>query len=193
VLDALARDGIHPRRGLFVSSTAVYGDLDGDVDETTMANPTAFNGRVLLAAEDLFLGRLPQGTVLRLGGIYGPGRDRLIRQVRSGEARALARRTTRIHRDDAAAAVVHLMTMPTPPDAIYLGVDDQPAVHADVVRFLAHELGVPAPESAGVPSARGADRAVSNARLRNTGWAPVYPTYVEGYRAILAGSGTRHP
>lgn len=191
-MDALVRDGVSPRRALFVSSTAVYGDLDGAVDETSPADPTAFNGRVLLEAEEIFLRHLPHGTVLRLGGIYGPGRERLLDQVRRGEARTTARRTSRIHRDDAAAAIVHLMTMADPPQALYLGVDDLPAPQRDVVEFLAAELRAPEPAPARTPGRRGADRAVSNARLRATGWVPTYPTYVEGYRAVLAGEDHRH-
>jgi nucleoside-diphosphate-sugar epimerase len=193
VVDALERDGVTPGRVLFVSSTAVYGGISGDVDEDTPAEPTAFNGRLMREAELLLLSRLPHATVLRLGGIYGPGRMRLIDQVRTGEARATTRRTTRIHRDDAAAAIVHLTTMDAAPADIYLGVDDEPATQADVVRFIARELGAPEPQAAEASSNRGADRACSNARLRATGWQPTFPTYAEGYRAILAGQGTRHP
>lgn len=197
ILDALERDGVTPGRALFVSSTAVYGGLSGDVDEESPTEPTAFNGRVMLEAEELFLSRLVSTpttpTVLRLGGIYGPGRTRLIDQVRTGEARATTRRTTRIHRDDAAAAIVHLTTMPGAPETTYLGVDDSPATHAEVVGFLARELGAPEPQPADAGSARGADRACSNARLRAVGWGPTFPSYAEGYRAILAGVGTRHP
>ncbi|MGN6160740.1 MAG: NAD-dependent epimerase/dehydratase family protein [Marmoricola sp.] len=193
VTDALVRDDVRPQRALFVSSTAVYGAHTGDTDETTPPQPSAFNGEVLLEAEELFFDRVPGGTVLRLGGIYGPGRTRLIDQVRSGEARATTRRTARIHRDDAAEAIRHLMTMSSAPESLYLGVDDEPAAQGDVVRFLAEELGVPAPAPGEASSQRGADRAISNARLRRTGWVPTYPTYVEGYRAVLAGAGTRHP
>lgn len=197
VLDALSRDDVEPRRVLFVSSTAVYGNTSGDVDEGTPAEPTAFNGRIMREAELLLLDRLAgtatDAIVLRLGGIYGPGRTRLIDQVRSGEARATARRTTRIHRDDAAAAIVHLVTMAAAPGQVYLGVDDSPATQAEVVSFLARELDAPEPQPAEASSNRGADRACSNARLRATGWRPTFPTYAEGYRAVLAGTGVRHP
>jgi nucleoside-diphosphate-sugar epimerase len=192
-VDALARDGVRPERALFVSSTAVYGSLEGAVDEDSTPRPAAFNGRILLEAEELFLRRLPGGTVLRLGGIYGPGRERLLTQVRRGEARTTTRRTARIHRDDAAAAIVHLMTMAAAPESVYLGVDDSSATQEEVVRFLAAAMGAPEPTPAETSGGRGADRAVSNARLRAAGWVPRYPTYVEGYRAVLAGDGSRHP
>lgn len=199
VLDALDRDGVTPRRALFVSSTAVYGSLSGDVDEDSATEPTAFNGTVVLEAERLFLERLAatptRASVLRLGGIYGPGRTRLLDLVRSGTAAIPTpdRRTARIHRDDAAAAIVHLATMRAEPADTYLVVDDAPAAYGEVVRWLAAAMDAPAPPQADRPSSRGADRACSNARLRATGWAPAFPTYAEGYRAILAGQGMRHP
>ncbi len=197
VLDALDRDGVTPTRALFVSSTAVYGSLSGDVDEESETAPTAFNGRVMLEAEELFRARLggtpTAASVLRLGGIYGPGRTRLLDLVRSGAATIPTpdRRTSRIHRDDAAQAIVDLTS--SRHSGIFLGVDDDPAPYGEVVRWLAREMGAPEPATAEKPSARGADRACSNAKLRATGWTPAFATYAEGYGAVLAGHGTRHP
>jgi nucleoside-diphosphate-sugar epimerase len=211
VLDAvLAADGGRGsgansvRRILFVSSTAVYGDADGGwVDESTTAAPGGFSGRILREAEELLYRRL-HGTgitpvVLRLGGIYGPGRTRLIDQVRGGTATVPAgsRFTNRIHRDDAAAAIVHLCTMDTSPGPLYLGVDNEPAELGEVLRFLAAELGLPQPPSASgagdsEPS-RGGNKRCGNALLRGTGFQFEYPSFREGYRAVLAGVGVRHP
>lgn len=197
VLDTLDRDGVTPAHALFVSSTAVYGSLSGDVDEASAAQPTAFNGAVMLEAEERFRDRLAgtptTAAVLRLGGIYGPGRTRLLDLVRNGTATVPTpdRRTSRIHRDDAAQAVVDLTLGRHA--GVFLGVDDAPAPYGEVVRWLADEMGAPTPATAEKPSARGADRACNNAKLRATGWAPAFPTYAEGYRAILAGHGSRHP
>jgi nucleoside-diphosphate-sugar epimerase len=218
VLDALERAREHDgvalpslvQRVLFVSSTAVYGDAGGGwVDERTTPAPSGFSGRIIREAEELLLKRL-QGTgvtpvVLRLGGIYGPGRTRLIDQVRGGSAVSPAepRYTNRIHRDDAAAAIVHLCTMAADPDPVYLGVDNDPAELGEIQRFLAAELGLPQPPSevgggpgggsgGGEPS-RGGNKRCSNALLRSTGFEFAYPTFREGYRAILAGEGVRHP
>ena len=209
-LDAVAASGAPVQRVLFVSSTAVYGDAGGGwVDETTTPNPAGFSGRIICEAEELLFSRL-RGTgispvVLRLGGIYGPGRTRLIDQVRGGDATipAESRFTNRIHRDDAAAAIVHLCTMATEPAPLNLGVDDEPAELGEVLRFLAVELGLPEPRntepasgaagsSRGEPS-RGGNKRVSNAVLRGTGFEFEYPSFREGYRAILAGVGERHP
>jgi nucleoside-diphosphate-sugar epimerase len=208
VLDALERarehDGVaRPslvRRVLFVSTTAVYGDAGGGwVDEGTSPEPGGFSGRLIREAEDLLHSRL-RGTgispvALRLGGIYGPGRTRLIDQVRGGSAVIPdePRYTNRIHRDDAAAAIVHLCTMAAEPDPVYVGVDNEPAELGDVLRFLAAELGLPQPPSGSVDASRGGDKRCSNALLRSTGFEFAYPTFREGYRAVLAGSGVRHP
>lgn len=204
VLDALERDGVTPRCVLFVSSTAVYGDADGGwVDESTTPAPGGFSGRILREAEDLLRERLrgtgTAGIVLRLGGIYGPGRTRLIDQVRSGSATVphVPRWTNRIHRDDAAAAIVHLMTMESMPAPAYVGVDDHPAQLGDVLRFLAAELGLPEPATAPADDARGGDarggnKRCSNALLRSTGFQFMFPTFREGYREVLSGTGVRH-
>jgi nucleoside-diphosphate-sugar epimerase len=197
VLDAIEASAADPRL-LVVSSTAVYDVDDGSVvtEETpaTGASPTA---AVLVEAEALLRERAPHATLLRLSGIYGPGRERLIEQVRGGDA-TLAEQpgtsphTNRVHRDDAAAAIVHLagLAMIGP---VYLVTDDEPVRLDDVLTFLAAELDVEAPAPA-PPRGRqaGGDKRLSNALLRATGFSFTYPTYREGYRAVLAGEGTRH-
>ena len=200
VLDALERDGVIPRRVLFVSSTAVYGDAGGGwVDEGTPTEPGGFSGRVLVEAEDLLRSRLAgSGTAavsLRLGGIYGPGRTRLIDQVRSGSAVISQdiRYTNRIHRDDAAAALVHLATMADEPAPVYVGVDDDPADMGSILRFLAAELGLPEPEVGDAGPARAGNKRCSNKLLRGTGFTFAFPSFREGYREVLAGNGVRHP
>lgn len=215
VLDAVLASAAGIRRVLFVSSTAVYGDAGGGwIDERTTPEPGGFSGRVIREAEELLYSRL-DGTgiapvVLRLGGIYGPGRTRLIDQVRGGTAviPAESRFTNRIHRDDAAAAIVHLCTMEAVPAPVYLGVDSEPAELGDVLTFLAAELGLPHPASSAASSgsapvagaapqsgepSRGGNKRCSNALLRGTGFEFQYPSFREGYRAVLAGVGVRHP
>ncbi|TFD47824.1 NAD-dependent epimerase/dehydratase family protein [Cryobacterium frigoriphilum] len=196
LLDALDAAGVTPRRFVLVSSTAVYDVNDGSwVDEQTPANPRpGSTDELLLEAERMLHSRQPAATVLRLGGIYGPGRERLIRQVREGTATvsAQSRHTNRIHRDDAAAAIVHLLLRREAPAPVYLGVDNAPVVSAEVLTFVAAELGLPAPRLTGAESQRGGDKRLSNALLRSTGFEFTYPSYVEGYRALLAGVGTRH-
>jgi len=203
LLDALDNARTTPRRVLLVSSTAVYDINDGSsVDEQTPANPKPGTDSIVLDAERMLHSRIPTATVLRLSGIYGPGRERLIAQVRG--ARAIlstdSRHTNRIHRDDAAAAIVHLLVRHDEPAPLYLGVDSAPVPVNEVLTFLATELGLAepalAPASTSVTnrdSQRGGDKLLRNQLLRDTGFTFTYPTYREGYRALLAGRGTRHP
>ncbi len=180
-----------PHRLVFVSSTAVYGQDDGTwVDEDSPTEPTGFSGRTLLEAEDVV--RSAGGVVLRLSGIYGPGRTRLIDQVRGGEAvcvEGAASYTNRIHRDDCGAAVAHLLTLDEPA-GVYLGTDDEPADRCEVYRWLADQLGVAPPPLVPPDQApqrsRGGNKRCRNARLRATGWAPSYRSYRDGYAAMLA-------
>jgi nucleoside-diphosphate-sugar epimerase len=182
-LDALP---VPPQRAVLVSSTAVHGSSDrpGLQDETTPVAPSDGPGRMLVAAEEAFHERLPRGTVLRLSGLYGGSSTRLLDMVREGRVEDPHRWTNRIHREDAAAAVVHLLTMADEPERLYLGTDDVPAQMGDVAAFLAEQLGAPAPPPA--DAAQGHGQRLSNARLRSTGWVPNRPSYREGYADVTA-------
>ena len=182
-LDALEHP---PERAVLVSSTAVHPSSEEPVlqDETTPAAPADGPGRMLVAAEEAFHRRLPHGTVLRLSGLYGGSSRRLLDQVREGRIDDPHRWTNRIHREDAAAAVVHLLTMDAEPEALYLGTDDEPAQLGDVAAHLAGQLGAPAPPSADPQQGHG--KRLSNARLRATGWAPTRPTFREGYAELTS-------
>lgn len=196
VLDALARAGTTPHRVLFVGSTAVYGVTDGAwVDETTPTDPATATGAVLVEAERALWDRRPDAISLRLAGVYGPGRTRLLDQVREGRAVVPDPpvHTNRIHRDDAAGAIVHLVGAVDQPATCYLGVDDDPAERGEVLRFLAEQLGSPPPPTGPDTRGRGGDKRCRNDRLRATGVTFTYPTFREGYRALLDGVGTRHP
>ncbi|MDO5628469.1 MAG: SDR family NAD(P)-dependent oxidoreductase [Mobilicoccus sp.] len=186
-LDALDERGIAPDRAVLVSSTGVYGDLVGDLDEDTPPAPSSGTQQVLLEAEELFADRVG-GTVLRLSGMYGPGRDTFI--TKACDAAVTQRWTNRIHRDDAAAAVVHLLTAPAQPSSLYLGTDTAPVPSLEVADFIRAERGLPPHPGAREPIPPG--RRLHSTRLRDR-FSFTYPTYREGYRAVLAGAGERHP
>ena len=198
VLDALERDQIKPERVLLISSTTVYGNTTGHVDETTIATPNTFSGKITLETEAIlharYAGTSTNSIVLRLTGIYGPGRTRLIDLVRNQTAVIpdSPRLTNRIHRDDAAAAAVHLLTIPNA-GHLYLGVDEHPVDLGEVLRFLAQEMTCDEPPTGPVPITRGGNKYCSNGLLKASGFQFTYPSYVEGYRSVLAGIGTRHP
>ena len=189
---ALYRDGLRrllervdAPRLVFVSSTAVYAQDAGEwVDEESVAAPTAFNGRVLLEAEAVAREH-PGGAVLRLSGLYGPGREALLRRAR--EARASARRwSNRIHIDDAASAAALLLDVPRARAVgTWLGSDDAPALECDVQAWVRSREGLPA---VAPDSANASGRRVANAHLRGLGWVPEFPDFRAGY-AALTGPG----
>jgi nucleoside-diphosphate-sugar epimerase len=180
-----------PQRFVFVSSTAVYGEANGElVDESTPPEPASFRGAVMLEGEARVLASPIQGHVLRLGGIYGPGRDRLPRMVAAGEARCPgggALWSNRIHRDDAARALIHLIDHPDPP-AVLLGVDAEPTPICQVYQWLARQLGAPDPPVDPALRRDRANKRCSSARLQATGFRFLYPSFREGYGAMLEGS-----
>src|SRR5262249_5161006 len=124
LIAALSAQGQTPRRTIFVSSTAVYGQTRGEwVDETSETEPAHFSGRRLLEAEALLRESELPAVVLRLGGIYGPRRTRLIDEVRQGRAAIASggpHYTNRIHRDDCVGALDHLIDHAAPAPC-YLG------------------------------------------------------------------------
>ncbi|MBK1735056.1 NAD(P)-dependent oxidoreductase [Halorhodospira abdelmalekii] len=204
--DALLTQGQQPQRLLFASSTAVYGQqADEWIDETSPTVPERFSGARLLEAEGL-LQAMPWPTVtVRLGGIYGPGRDLFIRKVRAGEACRDAGFSNRIHADDAAGLLAHLglleeMESFVDPGcgqlAVFLGVDDEPTTGCAVMDFIAAQLGLPQPPRAPAGEEESGRRAMGvgskrgrNAKLKRAGYALRYPTFREGYRALLSADG----
>ena len=176
-----------PRRTLFVSSTAVYGEHAGDwVDEATPTDPPGFNGRVLVEAEDWLAASDLGGMSLRLAGLYGPGRTQLLQRIREGKVSVPRGRSVfanRIHVDDAAAAIVHLLSLDAP-EALYVGVDDTPLPVDELYDYLAGLLGAAPPPDG--PSAPGiGNKRMSNARLRATGFQCRWPDARMGYAALL--------
>jgi nucleoside-diphosphate-sugar epimerase len=199
VVAALRARDAKPACLLFTSSTAVYAQDDGSwVDETSPTEPRDFRGMRMLEAEAIVAACGWPAASLRLGGIYGPGRTRFIDNVRAGRAvirPGPPRYGNRIHRDDAAGALAHLVAAALAGRALascYLGVDDEPSDEAVVLRWLAATLGVAQPPVRAEKGARGAraasNKRCSNARLRASGYAFRYPSFREGYAALIAAT-----
>lgn len=179
------------RRLLHVSSTSVYHQRHGEwVDEHSPTQPDTFSGRSLLRAEQLLASAAAPLTVVRFAGIYGPGRRRLIEQVRSGQGcpQLPVLYTNRIHRDDCVGFLLHLLRRDDAGDgceALYLGVDSEPASMWDVKYWLAQQLGVELnPETAATPNRRSSKRC-SNQRMLNSGYQLLYPDFRRGYHSVL--------
>ena len=174
---------------VFVSSTSVYGQGAGEaVDENSPAEPTGFSGRRLREAEiQLAASGLPY-IIVRFGGIYGPGRYRLIEQVRAGEGcpKKPPLYTNRIHRDDCVGFIAHLLQQYWAGELIeslYLAVDNESATLFEVKQWLASQLGCTL--SVLVEAPRRNSKRCINTRLRASGYTLKYPTFRDGYAAVL--------
>lgn len=179
-------------RVLFVSSTSVYGDSVGEwVDEQTPAQTSAFSGRVLREAEQRVAESGLPFTCIRCSGIYGPGRVRLLQQVRSGavDVAKASQFTNRIHADDVARVLEFLMTrweQGVPPDHCYVASDTCPVLAGVVWRELATQMGVPLILPAGWEQRASTGKRCSSARLQQQGFRWQYPDFAAGYAALLA-------
>jgi len=171
-------------RRLFVSSTSVYGQVDGElVTEESPAEPKTETGLILRAAETAALAA--GVTVVRSSGIYGPGRGVLWEKFRRGEAVIEgdgSRWINQIHRDDLVAALLHLMEKGEV-GQIYNASDDTPVTLLDFYSWCAEFLGKPMPPYGPINLNRKrglTSKRVSNAKLRALRWRPVCPSFREG-------------
>jgi nucleoside-diphosphate-sugar epimerase len=185
LLEALGTDTL--RRVLLVSSSAVYGEHAGGwVDEETPVAPPGFNGAVLVEAEHWLATQPVRSIVLRLAGLYGPGRLHLLDRLRAGSVSAprdTPHWANRIHVEDAAAAIAHLLQLGDP-QSCYLGVDSTPLPLHVLYDELARLTGAPPPRPGPPPAAIGSKR-LSNARLLASGFVPRWPDARDGYAALI--------
>ena len=172
-------DILSPKFCVFTGSTSVYPCNDGsEVDETSPTGGTP-TGDILVEAESLAL--KAGGAALRLGGIYGPGRARFIASARSGEPLPFGSPDASInlfHRDDAARALVHAAQSRI--TGVYNAVDDHPTRRDDLALAIRENLPqATAPASHDGPTT---GKRVSNAKLKATGWTPLYSSILEAIR-----------
>lgn len=183
LLKALESAPHPPRRILFVSSTAVYGQSEGEwVSEDSPTEPARYNGERVLEAEQVLRDSAYPVTVLRLAGVYGPGRSRLLEKVRAGRAGPKPSWSNRIHSEDAAGFMAYVLTeLPDPADT-YLVADDRPTPYAEVVAWLARETGAslaPPEQPANL------NKRIDNRRLRESGYQLRYPDFKAGFNELI--------
>jgi nucleoside-diphosphate-sugar epimerase len=191
LLAALQRAGAARAPLLFTGSTAVYGQREGEeVTEESPVEPAHFTGQLLLEAERRLRQSSSPGACVRLGGLYGPGRLRLLRSLadeRLTVPETFTAWTNRIHRDDAARILLRLLEE-RQLQPIYNGVDPRPAPSAEVYGHLAEAIGA-APcrrEDPATLDASFTNKRVLNAELARLGFRYDFPSYVEGYAGPVA-------
>jgi len=179
---------------VYTSSTSVYPQDGGvRVDERSPATGRDERTAVLVETEALLrASAVRRRVVLRLAGIYGPGRTHLLKQVQAGEVSGVGtHHLNLIHRDDVCGAIWAGLASPsTLTDGLFNVTDDGAATKAEITAWLAGQLGVAAPRFTGEPAGgrgRVPDRIISNARLKAAlGWSPCWPSFREGYGKLLS-------
>ncbi len=184
------------KKFVYTSSTGVYGQNDGAlVKETHPTEPATETGQVLVEAEKVLLEVQQQrgfpAVVLRVAGIYGPGRGHYLKEFMKNEARIEGeggRWLNMIHRDDV-VGVIQAALRGARAGEIFNAVDDEPVTQATFLRWLAEELGKwpppSVPEDADALRKRGVtNKRVSNRKLKmELGYAFKYPNFRPGYSA----------
>lgn len=178
-----------PRRIFFTSSTSVYHQRDGErVSETSACMPERFTGQTLLQAEEVLFSCGIPATSVRFGGIYGPGRNRLVQRVKEGKGcpQQPVVYSNRIHRDDCAGILAYLINLDTQEkfiEPVYLGVDNEPAPMHDVLHWLASRLQIQLDDNHPAPPR--ASKRCDNTLIRSSGYQFKFPGYQQGYSSIL--------
>jgi nucleoside-diphosphate-sugar epimerase len=190
VLPALRAHSPNLKRIFFISSTSVYGqDDDSRVDEHSPCHPETATGAKLLEAENLLLASGLPATVLRLSGIYGPGRRRLLDTIVQGKAASSVAYTNRIHEADAQAAIQWLSERALAGQALperLLVSDCEPVGMCDLVRWVRERAPCAQKGAIAEPAMRRAgSKQCDNRRLRDTGFVFRYPSFREGYGEML--------
>ncbi len=189
---AIQEQNLKLKHVFFISSTRVYGQATDELlSEANPAIPADFGGERLLEAENLLQNIACQATVLRLSGIYGAGRFRMINLAKSPENwPAQNSWTNRIHRDDAAAFIVFLVQQVVAANPIkncYIVTDCKPASQYEVLGWIAERLNISKPLN--TPAVEGGKR-LSNQAMLVTGFQLRYPDFKTGYQALIESVAT---
>lgn len=189
----------------YLSTVGVYGDHGGGwVDESSECRPVSGRSKARLAAENAWLALGAETgipvAVLRLSGIYGPGRNACV-NLEAGSAKRLIKAGqvfNRIHVDDIGGALWHLVGGNS--GGVFNVTDDEPAPPQDVVTFAAQLMGVEPPDEIPFATAQlspmarsfyGENKRVSNARIKATGYRFRFPDYRSAFEAMWRESRWR--
>ncbi len=187
LLEALKHRAV--KHVFYISSTSVYPQTGHEwLDETSTTTELGTGAR-LKQAEDIWLRSDIGATVLRLSGIYGADRRFFLKQIERGAtAPEGLHYTNRIHVEDAARAIAYLIghhKLGNTLSDTYIVTDNTPAPLVDVAAWLAGKVDIQASDEPLELGRRGGSKRCSNKRLLATGFKCNYPSYKQGYQAIL--------
>ena len=190
-------------RLIYTSSTGVYPFSEGEwVTEETPFDPPPGKTEILRRAERVLQTDGPDGwAILRLAGIYGPGRHYLLNQILSGASELSGEGDVYLNLirvEDICTAIWKVWRADESAlNAIYNVVDDRPSLKREVVEWLAEKTGRPVPgfnpgksiRQRRLPNGKLPHRKISNAKLkRATNWQPQYATYRHGFEPLIKNS-----
>jgi nucleoside-diphosphate-sugar epimerase len=178
---------------LFTSSCSVYPQTGRKlVEETASCAGVSEKGGLLLAAEGLSFpppSSIGRSFVLRLGGIYGPGRHLLANKVKNGVAMDgnAGRILNLIHRDDAVSAILAcLLADESNLGRLYNLTDSSPSARGEIVEWLANKFEVSPPSFSEDDKEDTPNRKISSQRImKELNWSPKYPSFIQGYESLL--------
>lgn len=186
------------KKFIYTSSTSVYAQNDGSVvTEKSPAEPDADTAKVLVETENFLRAAAQQkfpAVILRVVGIYGPGRGHGFKQFLHGEARIEndgSRFLNMIHRDDLIGVIIAALERGTPGE-IYNVADNEPASQLDFFAWLAAELKKPLPPKIAADAESRRKRGATNKRVSNAKlltelkYEFQFPDFRAGYAAEIA-------
>lgn len=177
---------------IFVSSTSVYGQNQGEwVDENSIAAPTKSTSLKILAAERKLVAQNPSNIVVRFSGIYGPGREYLLRMAKQAPLIQQTPRyyTNRIHQRDCVGVLAFLLEKRIAGvnclEQCYVASDDDPAPLWDVMAWMAEKLNCPPPIAKITENDADMNKRCRNDRLKALGYQFIFPDYKKGYSQLI--------
>ncbi|CAM8398178.1 NAD-dependent epimerase/dehydratase family protein [Candidatus Methylopumilus universalis] len=179
----------HFKHLFFVSSTRVYGQRTTKIlSELDIAEPSDYGGEALMEAETVARQLKDKATILRLSGIYGPNRKRMIQLAQSnpGNWPATNNWSNRIHEEDAARFIVFLMKrimMQESIEPLYLVTDGVPTKQYDVLTWIRNRLQLTT-DTIELPILE-SGKQLQSVLLNQTGFVLKYPDFTYGYEAII--------
>ena len=179
----------HFKHLFFVSSTRVYGQRTTKIlSELDIAEPSDYGGEALMEAETVARQLKDKATILRLSGIYGPNRKRMIQLAQSnpGNWPATNNWSNRIHEEDAARFIVFLMKrimMQESIEPIYLVTDGVPTKQYDVLTWIRNRLQLTT-DTIELPILE-SGKQLQSVLLNQTGFVLKYPDFTYGYEAMI--------
>lgn len=173
-------------RWFFTSSTSVYAQSQGEwVDENSITQPENVNSQLIKEAEQKIISANPENIVVRFSGIYGEGREYLLRLTQ--QIPAIQKNppyfSNRIHRRDCVEILLFLLQQQLNGRVLeqcYLASDDEPAPIWDVMTWLAKQICCQ-PPTIKTSDTNGMNKRCNNQRLKNLGYQFQYPSYKVGY------------